>query len=161
MCVYVYLWALLQTLTVHNNFDANWLNNSPLLLQKQEELVYVITYDVLFGQVILIGLNPSGIFYFYFFSHFWLLWSFGTKISCGPSLQQILSTGDAEKFLWRRRDALVSALASLLKRKQVTNVQELIAIYQTSGVCRNNKRFFCFFSKTEEVTRKFWKGLEA
>ncbi|GMN36056.1 hypothetical protein TIFTF001_005710 [Ficus carica] len=67
--------------------------------KKQEELVYIIAYDILFGQA-------------------------------------ILSTGDAEKFLSRRRDALVSGLASLLKRKKVKNVQELLALYQSPDVSR-------------------------
>ena len=49
-------------------------------------------------------------------------------------VQAISSTGDAEKFLWRRKDSLVAALASVLKRKQVKNVQELIALYQTPGL---------------------------
>ncbi|KAF4351362.1 hypothetical protein F8388_022737 [Cannabis sativa] len=62
--------------------------------KKQDELVYIITYDVLFGQ-------------------------------------KTLSTGDAEKFLWKRREALVSALASILKKKKLKNVQELLALYQT------------------------------
>ncbi|XP_015884536.1 25S rRNA (cytosine-C(5))-methyltransferase NSUN5 isoform X1 [Ziziphus jujuba] len=67
--------------------------------KKQEELIYVITYDILFGQA-------------------------------------VLSTGDAEKFLWGRRDALKSALASLLKRKQVKSVQELVSLYETPGVSK-------------------------
>lgn len=50
-------------------------------------------------------------------------------------MQAVLSTGDAEKFLWGRRDALKSALASLLKRKQVRSVQELLSSYETPGVC--------------------------
>ncbi|EXB48298.1 hypothetical protein L484_003781 [Morus notabilis] len=67
--------------------------------KKQEELVYIIVYDILFGQA-------------------------------------ILSTGDAEKFLSGRRDALVSGLASLLKRRKVKNVQELIALYQSPDISK-------------------------
>ncbi|XP_024930655.1 25S rRNA (cytosine-C(5))-methyltransferase NSUN5 isoform X3 [Ziziphus jujuba] len=52
------------------------------------------------------------------------------------SFWAVLSTGDAEKFLWGRRDALKSALASLLKRKQVKSVQELVSLYETPGVSK-------------------------
>ncbi|PON71731.1 RNA (C5-cytosine) methyltransferase [Parasponia andersonii] len=76
--------------------EAGIVNNK---WKKREELVYIITYDVLFGKA-------------------------------------ILSTGDAEKFIWQRKDALVSALALLLKRKQVKNVQELIVLYQTPDVSK-------------------------
>lgn len=49
-------------------------------------------------------------------------------------MQAVLSTGDAEKFLWRRKDALQSALALLLKRRQVKTAQELVALHETPGV---------------------------
>lgn len=44
------------------------------------------------------------------------------------------STGDAEKFLLRRKDALQAALARLLVKKKVKSVEELIALDQTPGV---------------------------
>lgn len=43
------------------------------------------------------------------------------------------STGDAEKFLLRRKDALQAALARLLVKKKVKSVEELIALDQTPG----------------------------
>ncbi|KAF3446080.1 hypothetical protein FNV43_RR11259 [Rhamnella rubrinervis] len=67
--------------------------------KKQEELIYVIVYDILFGQA-------------------------------------VLSTGDAEKFLWRRKDVLQSALGFHLKRRQVKTVQELVALHETPDVSK-------------------------
>ncbi|KAL5559491.1 hypothetical protein UlMin_035702 [Ulmus minor] len=81
-----HLSVIKEVLEVANVLNSKW--------KKQEELVFIITYDILFGQA-------------------------------------ILSTGDAEKFLWRRKDSLLLALATLLKRRQVKNVQELLAINQT------------------------------
>uniref|UniRef100_A0A803PPZ8 SAM-dependent MTase RsmB/NOP-type domain-containing protein n=1 Tax=Cannabis sativa TaxID=3483 RepID=A0A803PPZ8_CANSA len=79
-------------------------NKKATFALKQDELVYIITYDVLFGQ-------------------------------------KTLSTGDAEKFLWKRREALVSALASILKKKKLKNVQELLALYQTPDADVSKPRY--------------------
>ncbi|CAH9132076.1 unnamed protein product [Cuscuta epithymum] len=57
--------------------------------KRQEELVYIVTYDILFGP-------------------------------------EDALAGDAEKFLLLRKDALQSALARLLVRRGVRNVNELI-----------------------------------
>ncbi|KDP34057.1 hypothetical protein JCGZ_07628 [Jatropha curcas] len=68
--------------------------------KKQVELVYIIAYDILFGQEIsLVG-------------------------------------GDAEKFLIHRRNALQSALAKLLVRKKVKNLDDLIALYQPPDISK-------------------------
>jgi predicted RNA-binding protein with PUA-like domain len=52
--------------------------------------------------------------------------------------QSVISTGDAEKFLWRRREELVNAVASILKQRKLKNVQELIALHQTPGACESH-----------------------
>ncbi|XP_037492910.1 28S rRNA (cytosine-C(5))-methyltransferase isoform X4 [Jatropha curcas] len=71
--------------------------------KKQVELVYIIAYDILFGQ----------------------------------NLQEIsLVGGDAEKFLIHRRNALQSALAKLLVRKKVKNLDDLIALYQPPDISK-------------------------
>ncbi|XP_051137292.1 25S rRNA (cytosine-C(5))-methyltransferase NSUN5 isoform X2 [Andrographis paniculata] len=57
--------------------------------KKQKDLMYVIAYDLLFGQ------NDS-------------------------------LTGDAEKYLMLRKDALGSALSQIIKRKGVRNVEDLV-----------------------------------
>lgn len=41
--------------------------------------------------------------------------------------------GDAEKFLMKRKDALVSSLATLLVRKKVETVDELLGLSQVNG----------------------------
>ncbi|KAH0940071.1 hypothetical protein HID58_007532 [Brassica napus] len=43
------------------------------------------------------------------------------------------SIGDAEKFLMRRKDALLSGLATLLVRKKVKSVEELLDLSQLNG----------------------------
>ncbi|XP_047971504.1 25S rRNA (cytosine-C(5))-methyltransferase NSUN5 isoform X1 [Salvia hispanica] len=63
--------------------------------KKQNELLYIITYDLLFGQ-------------------------------------QDLLTGDAEKHLMSKKDALQSALSRILKRKGLKNVADLMALDKTS-----------------------------
>ncbi|KAJ4830158.1 putative 28S rRNA (cytosine-C(5))-methyltransferase [Turnera subulata] len=65
--------------------------------KRQEELMYIIAYDILFGQ------------------------------------DTSLVSGDAEKFLMRRKDAIQSALAKLLVRKKAKNVDDLVALYQPPG----------------------------
>lgn len=67
--------------------------------RKQDELVCIVTYDILFGQA-------------------------------------TSSTGDAEKFLLRRKDALQAALARLLVKKKVKSVEELIALDQTPDISK-------------------------
>ncbi|KAL0718162.1 hypothetical protein Bca4012_067484 [Brassica carinata] len=64
--------------------------------KRQEPLVYIICYDILFGK------EPPLI-------------------------------GDAEKFLMKRKDALVSSLATLLVRKKVETVDELLGLSQLNG----------------------------
>lgn len=41
--------------------------------------------------------------------------------------------GDAEKFLMKRKDALVSSLATLLVRKKAETVDELLGVSQLNG----------------------------
>ncbi|KAM7274702.1 hypothetical protein ACFE04_016568 [Oxalis oulophora] len=60
--------------------------------KRQEELMYIIAYDILFGQ-------------------------------------EISSEGDAEKFLMQRKDALQSAMAKLMVKKQVKRVEDLVSLY--------------------------------
>ncbi|KAH7865377.1 hypothetical protein Vadar_005809 [Vaccinium darrowii] len=67
--------------------SANILNSK---WKRQRELIYIVTYDILFGQA--------------------------------ASL-----TGDAEKFLLLRKDALQSALAQLLVRKGMKDIKDLTA----------------------------------
>ena len=45
------------------------------------------------------------------------------------------STGDAERFLLLRKEALEAALSRLLVKKKVKTVEELIALDQTPGWC--------------------------
>ncbi|KAL0330670.1 UNVERIFIED_CONTAM: 25S rRNA (cytosine-C(5))-methyltransferase NSUN5 [Sesamum angustifolium] len=63
--------------------------------KKQEELMYIITYDFLFGQ--------KGSF-----------------------------TGDAEKYLMLKKDALQSALSRILRDKGVKDVEDLVALDELS-----------------------------
>ncbi|KAF9680974.1 hypothetical protein SADUNF_Sadunf06G0177300 [Salix dunnii] len=68
--------------------------------KRQEELIYIIAYDILFGKEIsLVG-------------------------------------GDAEKFFKCRKDAMQSALAKLVVRKKVKNIDDLIALYQPPDITR-------------------------
>ncbi|KAJ6698208.1 hypothetical protein OIU79_011685 [Salix purpurea] len=68
--------------------------------KRQEELIYIIAYDILFGKEIsLVG-------------------------------------GDAEKFFTCRKDAMQSALAKLVVRKKVKNIDDLIALYQPPDITR-------------------------
>ncbi|KAI3906453.1 hypothetical protein MKX01_029068 [Papaver californicum] len=69
---------------------ANVLNGK---WKKQEELMYIIAYDVLFGQA------------------------------------TVVLAGDAENFLLRRKDALLSALAKLCVKKKVKRVEDLLLLY--------------------------------
>ncbi|WCJ29394.1 Ribosomal RNA small subunit methyltransferase F [Euphorbia peplus] len=68
--------------------------------KRQEALVFIIAYDILFGQ------------------------------------QVSFLLGDAEKFLGRHKTALQAALAKLLIRKEVQNVDSLIALYHPSDVSK-------------------------
>ena len=49
-------------------------------------------------------------------------------------MQETPSIGDAEKFLVRRKDALLSGLATLLVRKRVKSVEELLDHSQLNGI---------------------------
>ncbi|KAM7493488.1 hypothetical protein LguiB_028097 [Lonicera macranthoides] len=75
--------------------DATSILNSKW--KRQGELMYIITYDILFGQAALL-------------------------------------VGDAEKFLLLRKDALQSALARLLVRKKVKNIEDLKVLYQIPDI---------------------------
>ncbi|KAL1212716.1 25S rRNA (cytosine-C(5))-methyltransferase NSUN5 [Cardamine amara subsp. amara] len=77
-----------DVLEIANVLNSKW--------KKQEPLVYIICYDILFGKD-----TPS--------------------------------IGDAEKFLMRRKDALLSSLATLLVRKKVESVDQLIGLSQPNG----------------------------
>ncbi|CAH8363160.1 unnamed protein product [Eruca vesicaria subsp. sativa] len=74
-----------QVLEIADVLNSKW--------KRQEPLVYIICYDILFGK------DP-------------------------------LLIGDAEKFLMRRKDAFVSSLATLLVRKKVETVDELLGLSQ-------------------------------
>ncbi|KAJ4872798.1 S-adenosyl-L-methionine-dependent methyltransferases superfamily protein [Raphanus sativus] len=77
-----------DVLEIANVLNSKW--------KRQEPLVYIICYDILFGK-------------------------------------ETPSIGDAEKFLVRRKDALLSGLATLLVRKNVKNVEELLDLSQLNG----------------------------
>lgn len=49
-------------------------------------------------------------------------------------MQDTPSIGDAEKFLMRHKDALLSGLATLLVRKNVESVDELMGLSQPNGI---------------------------
>ncbi|KAL8522282.1 hypothetical protein ACS0TY_012422 [Phlomoides rotata] len=63
--------------------------------KKQNELMYIITYDLLFGQ-------------------------------------EVSLTGDAEKYLIRKKDALQSSLSRMLKRKGIKSAKDLVALDRVS-----------------------------
>lgn len=48
--------------------------------------------------------------------------------------EETASIGDAEKYLMRRKDALMSGLATLLVRKKVKSVDELLDHSQIKGI---------------------------
>ncbi|CAN8252329.1 unnamed protein product [Cochlearia groenlandica] len=77
-----------DVLEIANVLNSKW--------KRQEALVYIICYDILFGKD-----TPS--------------------------------IGDAEKFLMRHKDALLSSLATLLVRKKVESVDQLIGATQLNG----------------------------
>ncbi|KAF8095678.1 hypothetical protein N665_0326s0020 [Sinapis alba] len=83
-----YLNVIKDVLEIANVLNSKW--------KRQEPLVYIICYDILFGK-------------------------------------ETPSIGDAEKFLVRRKDALLSALATLLVRKKVKTVEELLDLSQLNG----------------------------
>ncbi|WZZ12251.1 hypothetical protein YC2023_105340 [Brassica napus] len=84
----VYLTVIKEVLEIANVLNSKW--------KRQEPLVYIICYDILFGK------EPPLI-------------------------------GDAEKFLMKRKDALVSSLATLLVRKKAETVDELLGVSQLNG----------------------------
>ncbi|ESQ32149.1 hypothetical protein EUTSA_v10004076mg [Eutrema salsugineum] len=77
-----------DVLEIANILNSKW--------KRQEPLVYIICYDILFGKD-----TPS--------------------------------VGDAEKILMRHKDALLSGLATLLVRKKVESVDELLGLSQLKG----------------------------
>ncbi|XP_013618138.1 PREDICTED: probable 28S rRNA (cytosine-C(5))-methyltransferase [Brassica oleracea var. oleracea] len=83
-----YLNVIKDVLGIANVLNSKW--------KRQEPLVYIICYDILFGK-------------------------------------ETPSIGDAEKFLVRRKDALLSGLATLLVRKRVKSVGELLDLSQLNG----------------------------
>ncbi|KAF2595518.1 hypothetical protein F2Q68_00012204 [Brassica cretica] len=83
-----YLNVIKDVLGIANVLNSKW--------KRQEPLVYIICYDILFGK-------------------------------------ETPSIGDAEKFLVRRKDALLSGLATLLVRKRVKSVEELLDHSQLNG----------------------------
>ncbi|CAH8382063.1 unnamed protein product [Eruca vesicaria subsp. sativa] len=83
-----YLNVIKDVLEIANVLNSKW--------KRQEPLVYIICYDILFGK-------------------------------------ETPSIGDAEKFLVRRKDALLSGLATLLVRKKVKSVEELLDLSQLNG----------------------------
>ncbi|CAN6850123.1 unnamed protein product [Brassica oleracea] len=83
-----YLDVIKDVLEIANVLNSKW--------KRQEPLVYIICYDILFGK-------------------------------------ETPSIGDAEKFLVRRKDALLSGLATLLVRKRVKSVEELLDHSQLNG----------------------------
>ncbi|KAF3537821.1 hypothetical protein F2Q69_00024954 [Brassica cretica] len=83
-----YLDVIKDVLGIANVLNSKW--------KRQDPLVYIICYDILFGK-------------------------------------ETPSIGDAEKFLVRRKDALLSGLATLLVRKRVKSVEELLDHSQLNG----------------------------
>ncbi|KAH0908653.1 hypothetical protein HID58_031974 [Brassica napus] len=83
-----HLTVIKEVLEIANVLNSKW--------KRQEPLVYIICYDILFGK------EPPLI-------------------------------GDAEKFLMKRKDALVSSLATLLVRKKAETVDELLGVSQVNG----------------------------
>ncbi|CAF2036365.1 BnaA09g04380D [Brassica napus] len=83
-----HLTVIKEVLEIANVLNSKW--------KRQEPLVYIICYDILFGK------EPPLI-------------------------------GDAEKFLMKRKDALVSSLATLLARKKAETVDELLGVSQLNG----------------------------
>ncbi|XP_019089929.1 PREDICTED: probable 28S rRNA (cytosine-C(5))-methyltransferase isoform X2 [Camelina sativa] len=83
-----HLSVIKDVLEIANVLNSKW--------KRQEPLVYIICYDILFGKD-----TPS--------------------------------IGDAEKFLMRRKDALLSGLATLLVRKKVKSVEQLMGVSQLNG----------------------------
>ncbi|XP_013609259.1 PREDICTED: probable 28S rRNA (cytosine-C(5))-methyltransferase [Brassica oleracea var. oleracea] len=83
-----HLTVIKEVLEIANVLNSKW--------KRQEPLVYIICYDILFGK------EPPLI-------------------------------GDAEKFLMKRKDALVSSLATLLVRKKAETVDELLGVSQLNG----------------------------
>ncbi|CAH8361658.1 unnamed protein product [Eruca vesicaria subsp. sativa] len=83
-----YLNVIKDVLEIANVLNSKW--------KRQEPLVYIVCYDILFGK-------------------------------------ETPSIGDAEKFLVRRKDALLSGLATLLVRKKVKSVEELLDLSQLNG----------------------------
>ncbi|CAH2044463.1 unnamed protein product [Thlaspi arvense] len=77
-----------DVLEIANVLNSKW--------KRQEPLVYIICYDILFSK-------------------------------------ETPSMGDAEKFLMRHKDALLSGLATLLVRKKVESVDELLGLSQLNG----------------------------
>ncbi|KAF3947041.1 hypothetical protein CMV_026771 [Castanea mollissima] len=67
--------------------------------KRQQDLIYIITYDILFGQAVSL-------------------------------------VGDAEKFLMHRKDALQTALARLLVKKNVKTPQDLVDLYRIPEVSK-------------------------
>ncbi|KAG8375708.1 hypothetical protein BUALT_Bualt10G0128600 [Buddleja alternifolia] len=82
-----YLEVIKDVMEAANILSAKW--------KKQKELMYIITYDLLFGQE--------------------------------GSL-----TGDAEKYLTLKKDALQSALSRILRHKGVKNVEDLVTLDKIS-----------------------------
>ncbi|XP_020963657.1 probable 28S rRNA (cytosine-C(5))-methyltransferase [Arachis ipaensis] len=89
--------ALICQTLKRNRFSHFGRFQLPLILQRQQELVYIIVYDILFGQAVAVA-------------------------------------GDAEKYLMRHKNALQSTLKQLLLRRNVKNVEQLIALNQLPDV---------------------------
>ncbi|CAE6122036.1 unnamed protein product [Arabidopsis arenosa] len=83
-----HLTVIKDVLEIANVLNSKW--------KRQEPLVYIICYDILFGKD-----TPS--------------------------------IGDAEKFLMRHKDALLSGLATLLVRKKVESVDQLLGLSKLNG----------------------------
>ncbi|KAL2896899.1 hypothetical protein RDABS01_038683 [Bienertia sinuspersici] len=94
-----YLPLLKDVLETSDVLNSKW--------KKQQELMYIITYDVLFGKLILDKQDVK---------------------------QEISSFGTGEKFLLQRKAALESALAKILVKKKVKNVEDLLSLYEPPDV---------------------------
>ncbi|VVB17131.1 unnamed protein product [Arabis nemorensis] len=83
-----HLSVIKDVLEIANVLNSKW--------KRQEPLIYIICYDILFGKD-----SPL--------------------------------VGDAENFLMRHKDALLSGLATVLVRKKVESVDELLGVSQLKG----------------------------
>ena len=73
-----------------------------------------------------------------------------------------MPVGDAEKFLLLQKDAIQLALARLLVRKKVKRVEDLMDLYQISGMrllCFHANGGFSFLEANCNQSYNYYSGL--